>query len=219
MKRQTFSLFSVALVCSIIPIAHAQNLLINGSFEQPNITVNYFGSGSDGLPGWSIGGTGTIGLIQDKTYGDIPYAPDGIQQLIFNPGGTPPGMFIDQTFSTVPGSEYELTFMLGRYAGDDNIALRAEMFSSSNDLLATTDAGPAGADGYGSAQVLDFFATDYSTRLQLTDISSSPSFFTDLLLDNVQVYTISVPEPTSISCLVLGGLVLVAHRRLPIIKR
>ncbi len=119
MKTNLTRCLIAALSAFALVDSHAGNLLTNGSFELPgtNGTVlgyAYYPGGSTALPGWTT-------LLSGVEYGDpsqsdgvIPIylgvAQDGSQYVDLAPVTFTGGGGIQQTFSTVPGQNYEVSF-------------------------------------------------------------------------------------------------------------
>ncbi len=90
------------------PTAFAQQLLLNPSFELPNIGLNnasYFGS----LPGWTVSGPAAL-ISAGYTEGDAtwPAPTDGTQLLDIYSSGA-----ISQSVALSAGKTYSLKFDLG----------------------------------------------------------------------------------------------------------
>src|SRR6185503_6329387 len=94
------------------------NLLLNGSFEQPgNDAVTnyyaYFSEGSSQIPGWTLGLKGVEYLNPNLDPFHIGEAYDGFYCLDLAPVLFIEGGSIEQTIDTEPGKTYDLTFVLG----------------------------------------------------------------------------------------------------------
>ena len=88
-----------------LPIGtRAQNLIVNGSFEQP-VTTSYTTIPPAQLPGWVV--TRATVDVQAGSYWAAPMF-DGAQSLDLD-GSPGPGQ-ISQSFGTVPGATYRLSF-------------------------------------------------------------------------------------------------------------
>ena len=104
--------------------ACGQNLLTNASFELPGAVGTsfgycYFSGGSDGIPGWMT-------LLNGVEYLDPSQSPDGKQQYYLGVAqdgsycvDLPPlsytGGGIQQTFPTLVGQPYEVSFFMGTF--------------------------------------------------------------------------------------------------------
>jgi hypothetical protein len=160
----------------------------NGSFELPVIPANSSQSvaaGSSSLPGWVVGSSGELGLINGLSFGVGPV--DGAQHLGFNGGNTAPSKTISQTFSTAIGQRNIVTFYVGRYgSGSGTMQLQAEVTSGTNEILGTLLGVAPVSPGYGPAQTFTFTATTDSSTLTFRDTSTG-TIGVDVALDNVSV--------------------------------
>jgi len=164
------------------------SVLTNGSFELPPQSP---GSGQD-LPsgstlftGWTVGSIVGMGWQNGASSGVNPV--DGDQQITFNGGNAAPGAYIFQTFSTIVGQTYTVSFYVGRAGGGGGtMSLLAEVTSSTAALLGSLNAIAPSSSGYGSIQTFSFSATTATSTLRFTDTSSATDAV-DVLLDNVSV--------------------------------
>ena len=99
--------FSAAML--VAGSVHA-NLLTNGSFETPTVVSPYIHRNGAELPGWTLFST-YRGTVHFDTSYDI--VTDGTQAVQIEVGGD----WISQTFATVVGQSYTLTFDLTAYSG------------------------------------------------------------------------------------------------------
>ena len=210
----TKALLLVAVALTVPTLAVAA--LINGSFEEPFVASNLNFTGAFSFNGWSAfstgtGGDGNAGIVFGTDYGLTPF--DGNQHFSFNGGNPPPGSYIEQTFSTVPGVSYTVAFGIGRNSAflDPQQSLAAlelisQVFNQTGDLLNFLPAQPSVSIAY-TPTSFSFVANSATSRLRFTDVSASnPN--TDLFIDSVSV----VPEPTA-ALLTIFGLVIVATHR------
>ncbi len=151
--------------------------LANGSFE-------------DGYAGWSVAGS------QELKTATAPYsATDGSKLIAFNTVNSLPGGVLSQTFATIPGATYTITFDAGVLA-----------FNSGSQKLQVTWNNQAGIlfrnftlIGTGNGipqwfpQTATFVADGTFTTLAFRDISATTSTI-DLLLDNILI-TVTPPPP------------------------
>lgn len=141
-------------------------LIINGSFES-----NY--------TGWTTSGNQAI---------DAFAATDGIRRVTFNGRDLTPNAILTQSFATVPGETYTLSFDMGvlSYVKKQQ---KLSLTVSGNTNLLTQTISITGA-GTGSTEwtprTFTFVADRATTNLSFRDRSSSTSGI-DLLLDNVRV--------------------------------
>jgi hypothetical protein len=184
----------------------AQTGFINGSFEIPTLGSNtstlWLPQGSTLLAGWTIGGTGGPVLLADSWPGGYA-AYQGSQWLVFNAGNTARGSTISQTFQTVIGQNYEVSFAAGS-DGFGDVSLTASASASDGTVLATTNCVPP--PGWEMSE-LNFVAT--TTNSTLTFLDTSPSTGgADSTLDDITVTaTNAPPPPTNPPPPVIGGFV------------
>jgi lysophospholipase L1-like esterase len=146
-------------------------VFVNGSFE-------------DDLEGWS--GTGNRVVVPTMTPFYIP--ADGNKLLVFNGGDTLPGGFVFQTFTTIPGQGYVLTFNAGIFSPGTQ-QQKLEVSASGNATLLSQEitlTGISSSAPVWTAQTFSFVADSESTTLRFED-KSDTTFNIDLLLDKVQV--------------------------------
>ncbi|HXZ12499.1 MAG TPA: choice-of-anchor L domain-containing protein [Candidatus Sulfotelmatobacter sp.] len=99
------------------------NLITNGSFETPVIppgTFSNFGSGSDGITGWTVvGAAGGVSIVSGTFSQDgITFpAEDGVQWVDLTGDGTNAVEGVEQTVATTAGTNYVLTFWVGNANG------------------------------------------------------------------------------------------------------
>ena len=141
------------------------------------------------MTGWTVGGTGgAVGLQNGVVDGVSPV--DGAQHIAFNGGDTSPGSTIFQTFTTVVGQEYLVSFNVGRKgSGGGALSLLAEVESSMGAVLATKTTTAPTSPGYGALQNLSFVATTTNSTLTFKDTSTA-TVGVDLLLDNTLVHPV-----------------------------
>jgi uncharacterized repeat protein (TIGR02543 family) len=168
-------------------------VITNGGFESPALPLGgtqVMSPGSTELTGWTIGGSGLLGLINGPALGVNPV--EGLQHIGFNGGDLPPGTVIAQTFNTAIGQTYEVRFFVGRIGGEGPLSLLAEAASSVGAVLGSKSATAPDLPGYGSAQTFTFTAATSTSTLKFTDTSLATAGV-DMLLDDVTVVPISSP--------------------------
>lgn len=202
--RRAVTLCIVSFSLAVITDAHA-NLLINGSFEQgPNSNTNNIPPGSTAISGWIVTRAPIDGEV--STAGGWQ-AADGTHSLDLN--GSPGVGGIAQTFGTVSGQQYQVTFSL---AGNPTTARITSLGVEAAGQSAAFSFNTTGKTLFNMGWVTKswtFAATDSVTTLEF--------FSTDTLdsnigpaLDNVSVA--AVPEPGPIT-LVLSSLVVLGWFR------
>lgn len=179
---------------------------INGSFESPgNVPSGSFVTlpkGSTTLVGWTIAGPNTdsaITLHHGMRLPELDFLPiDGDYAIIFNPGNRLSGDSVAQTFDTVPGADYEVTFYVGRLGADSgSVSLKASVTSSAGQQLAELVAVPP-SHGYGVRQRLVFAATTALSTLFLTDTSTATAAV-DLAIDAVSILPVRTQAQIRVS--------------------
>jgi len=180
------------------------NLLINGSFEIP--TTNYSLIGIGGEPpgfGWTV----TVNNVEVKSnsfYG-FNFTPYGTQLLDLVGTGTGGG--ISQTFSTVGGTVYSLTWA---HAGIGNAtSADVKVVGGVKTLLDVTDTEVGTQNPVFTTTTVTFEASGSSATLSFTDTGGVRD--NGLQLDGVTVT--EAPEPASMALLGAGLLGLAAVRR------
>jgi len=160
----------------------ASSLIINGGFEQPAATVNQGALTS--LPGW------TLSDNVDIYYTDTYPAAEGYQCLDLS-GLTQAGSYIAQSFATVPGQQYHLSFM---YANNCAVAESSGTVRiRGNATLVETTVSHSGstpsAMNYSPFHA-DFTADSSSTELRFTHLTMPTA---GLILDAVRVGVLMPP--------------------------
>jgi hypothetical protein len=148
--------------------AAAPNLIVNGSFETPDVPTGNIGI-FPSIPGWSHqarAGTTSSGIeIQDHVAG-APAAGAGNQFVELDSNG-PSRIF--QDVATSPGSTYRLSFI---YSARPGTAAAENHFRVSAGPAAA-EIGPlaSGAQTSWATRTLDFVATAASSRIEFLDLS------------------------------------------------
>jgi MYXO-CTERM domain-containing protein len=177
---------------TIAPTTQAA-LFTNGGFESPTVSGGFiiFGPGS-GPAGWTYGTDPAApqgGVVWNGDGGPVSPAPSGRQMASLNdPNGTNLGS-ISQTFNTLPGKSYVVSFALSGIAdgGADNYGVNvsatgnAPSFFNFNTGAAANLAVPA-ADAHTYA----FTAAGPSTTLSFSSTNFAHDFYGPVL-DRVQL--------------------------------
>jgi CSLREA domain-containing protein len=141
--------------------------LVNGSFES-------------GFDGWSHSGN-----VRVQTAAMVP---DGSKVLGFNTGNSSVGGVVSQTFTTIPGLTYRLTFHMGVL--DYNFSeQRLEVNVSGGVTLANrvfSMYGTGGGRTVWAVKTVDFTTDSAATTVKFTDRSPTSNGI-DLLLDHVRL--------------------------------
>lgn len=227
--RNTLNPFFAFLLTTITAASAYASPFQNGSFE-----ING-GSGSSTATGWTLTG-GPLNYLSSEGTTDEQWA------AIFNPGSNfTAGAILAQTFDTVPGQIYGVSFDWGNHVANATQRLQIEVrdASTSNQLI-TMGSGTVMTGGGGSATILQntdiFIITDSSgvefevnapapnaefSAFAFTFTAQSGSTtlsFTDQSTgdipssDGILDNVRIVPEPTSLAFLGIGLSALVTRR-------
>jgi len=202
----------------------AQNLLVNGDFEQNDrrTYTNYYASEdlayiplSDAIPGWSF--SHSVDL-----YGPV-HAPQNGSQFLDLVGGGPlsQNFSIQQTFATTAGQSYQLSFF---YGNNEELATTLASFTASliggAVTIWTQDFTHTGDTYYAhdwTSFSFTFVANSSSTTLAFLDTSHFPTNYDPSYtvggstLDNISVVAV-VPESSGIQ----AGLMALAVCLIPV---
>jgi Protein of unknown function (DUF642)/PEP-CTERM motif len=202
------TLCTVLFACALtINNAHA-NLILNGSFEQPNIVPDWvvYDTVLQGIPGWTIA-SGDVDIVQNNILGTAILAHDGEQWIDLN--GNSLGS-IAQLFDTIVGELYALRFFysdnpFNNANGPQFGVEKSGNFTVSDDTTsailtqgAFSHSTTTGSNAnWTDSGLIQFTATGAQTRLAF---SGDPLMLsTGIFLDSVSVNR--VPEPTTIPLL------------------
>jgi hypothetical protein len=222
----TFLLFAL-LTIAVRQETFAQNLLVNGDFEQNDrrTYTNYYTSEDlayipvgDSVPGWSF--SHSVDL-----YGPVHAPQSGSQFLDLVGGGPLSATFsIQQTFATTAGQSYQLSFF---YGNNEQLAAALASFTASLTggavTIWTQDFTHTGDTYYAhdwTSFSLTFVANSSSTTLKFLDTSHFPTNYDPsytvggTTLDNISVVAV-VPEAGGIG----AGLAALAVCLIPIAAR
>jgi choice-of-anchor C domain-containing protein len=194
-KARMRKFFLAAVLFSPL-LASATNLIQNGDFESYSPTFSGYSvvnAGSSELTGWTVGGTsvdvikGSYGAIQGNSI-----------DLLGSPG---PGS-LSQTFATVSGQNYLLTFDLSANgSGGDSKALTVNFGGAVGNFF--------GSNAAVASKTLSFTANSAESTLSF---ASALNGISGAVIDNVAVS--AVPEPESYAMLLAGlGLIGAAVKR------
>ncbi len=169
--------------------AHA-DLITNGTFTT---------AGLPSLAGWTASSSG-IGTSSESGFsiccGGTNARANNLAQ--FGGGGTSNGT-LSQTFATVVGQLYNLSFMYGTFGDNETQSLAVTVGN-----LTTSVSDPTGTSNFSNlfnAESFTFTATAAISTLLFRDTSTSGSS-ADGLLESVSAT--AVPEPSSVGVLGLG---------------
>ena len=210
------------LMASALPFlasaAHAQ-AFHNGSFELPGVaagTQKDISSTADAPTGWVPGGTlGGFSLFYEGTGSFSVIPQDGANVIGFGGNGNN-GATLSQTFDTLVGDSYTVTFYTAaQQIGNGPQSFKAEAFNGSVSLGNISGAIPESANWV--LHSFTFDAAGTSSRLTFTDTSNGGAAVNiNWALDNVGVKDGSapaVPEPGTWALMAAGLSAMVALGR------
>lgn len=209
------SVFYAAFL-SATSLAHA-NLLTNGSFETPTVTVGgftIFGTGSALITGWTVTGPqGTaVGIVSGSfaQNGVTFQALDGIQWLDLTGLNSNSTEGVSQAVATTSGHVYQLSYFIGNTTGGGIFGSTSTVNVFLNGVQTFND-----TNSNASASSLNWapFSHTFTANSALTTLlfqNGDPSGDNSNGLDNVVLLDIgsgpgnSVPEPASLELFVVG---------------
>ncbi|MFZ4574478.1 MAG: DUF642 domain-containing protein [Phycisphaerales bacterium] len=207
---------ALAWMAAAPTVASGQNLLLNESFENPAFTGSHrqYWAPSAGVPHWTVSGFGNIVIHHAPDAGidtgnpTFNFAHHGDNYLDLS--GTGSQATISQSFQTVIGEMYELSFCIG--ASDDQLpaATIGVRLDGASPLLNTALTPPAPAFNIVWApQSFAFVADATTTTLSfqgLSGIDDNASY-----VDSCSV--VLVPAPGAAALVGLAGLIGLRRRR------
>jgi hypothetical protein len=186
---------------SVVP-APVANIgpFVNGSFETPVVTNGndqYLPPGSTWLTGWMVGGTVGQVFVFNAPFAGLS-AVDGQQWVVFDSQISPPGGELSQTFSTILGETYLLTYSEAPalyYSYPPSKSLSATVCAADGTFLAGNESlfTPPYATTWSTVR-LTFTAKTTGTTLLFTD-TSVPAYDTSVALDAVSVVALPTNSP------------------------
>jgi hypothetical protein len=165
------------------------------------------GNFTSGLTGWTA--TGNVTTTTVPYFGLASNFPSGTVFAVFNAGNATPNGVISQSFSTVAGTNYSLSFDYGSNGAAQTII--AALANTAGATVLANQSDTANGSGTLSAYSLTFTAVSSSTTLSFSDYTGNPTANTDGGLYGVSVQ--AVPEPESLALLAIGTGSLLARRR------
>lgn len=211
LKRLVFS-FSILFASAGLSSVSAVELINNGGFE----TGNY--------SGWTINFTPVNNaalIVTNATFGE-PRVHSGTYAVNFNANSVPATAVLEQTFATLLGATYQVSFWFGAVslASNPNVpSINSEIFGANGlTVLASHNYSVVGnhpAIPYVNEQ-FTFVANGTQATLRLSD-TTTQSGALDGVLDDVSVFLLAspVPEPSTWAMMILGfaGVGFMAYRR------
>lgn len=183
-----------------VQVGHGQStasLLINGSFEQGPAVGRFLNlaAGNKSLPGWIVTGEGV-----DYVSTGYWISSDGSRAIDLDGSArsrqTPPYAQggIAQTFATIPGTQYRVTFDL---AGNPNQLPYIKRFQVSaagqSAELSFNATGKNGRNMGWQAALWTFMASEAATTLEFKSLTTSPQTGFGAAIDNVSVVPDKAP--------------------------
>jgi hypothetical protein len=191
-----FAVFSNAqgtAATSVANLAVTGLAFVNGSFENPlesSGTVLPVNPGDNWLTGWSVGGPGGV-IIGFRNGSAGSFGPfDGQQWIYFGGIPAPTGGWLAQTFTTVVGCPYVVTYYVGE-SGVGTFGLSGAAYDAVGNVLTSNRCVPVSAT-WTQCQ-LSFTAATTNTTLVFKDTSTADINGGDPGLDAITV----TPVPTA----------------------
>jgi len=172
---------SVLLIATALNL-DAQNLLVNGSFEQqlligPGAVTRT--PGATNLLGWSIGGAGSLYQVFPDANSLSPIA--GSQYVDFNGKN----VSLSQSFPTMVGETYEVRFAIGRFQSFTSLQIDAVLCNGESGEIITSITASATTNTGWNMKMFRFIAMTSTSSLQFTNATANVNV--DLELDDVTV--------------------------------
>ena len=201
---------AIALTLGVVVASTASaqdNLVVNGSFENPAINRNFvfYPQGSTGITGWTVTAPTSsrgVDIVNSTGYNNPNWAFAGLQSVDL--AGSPGRGGIQQSLPTVTGQSYTLSFALSTN-GFPSTPVTASVSILWGGTLVDTLTSPA----FGTWQTYTYNVVGgVGTSTLLSFVGNTDGSF-GTLLDNVVV----IPSPSAATLLGLGGLLAARRRR------
>jgi len=162
------------------PDAPGCNLLVNGGFELPVVSRDAYSTDPAFLPGWTLSAGGNQFFLENGMPFAVSRHVEGAQSVCLNGDGVP--VFIEQTFATVAGKAYNLTFYLTdeQVAGPSPAAVLVDIADFQTTFDRTKDRGFV-------KKTLHFVAPTSTTTLRITDKTPASAPINNPIIDDVVI--------------------------------
>jgi hypothetical protein len=197
---------AIAACALLLADAQATELLVNGSFESPQVSYSRYGAGSTAITGWTTVLSG-VEAFSPSALG-FGAAADGLMVVdlanyTFSAGG------LEQTVATVPGQAYDVGFFAGNSlsSGRTGTGIVKVTIDGTTTLQFDTAVATSATLAW-AARSFSFVATDDATTIRFWNDQNANQYFA--LLDGVGV-TAAVPEPATWALLGVGAALLLSR--------
>ena len=217
MKKITLAMAIMGL--GLATNASAANLLVNGSFEAAPSGNTILPGGSAAIPGWTTTNEG-VEWFTSLPFGGAAKDGTSVIDLAWYVSNGTPGGGIKQSFATVVGESYTLSFygMTANSFGRDGTGVIDLLITGSIDAqFGVKHLAPTWTVDDWQLFTKTFVASSVTTTVEFRNRQNAFQHFA--LVDAVSVVQSSVPEPTSWA-LMIGGLAVVGGlmRKRPAMK-
>jgi len=198
-----FATFSAMCGCVSNHAAQFQN----GSFESRTASLTNLSIGDTTLPGWTVGGTEANISWSNRGF-------NSAHSLQFGPIAATSAQWIEQTFDTIPGAEYRLSFVGDGYNYDGIVGVTVTVSDRGGQTLTNRDVAIGGTASmpWISGGKFNFTALSESTTVRFTYLERSAQSAT-FLLDDVEITpTAAMLGITSYPAIKVAGLLYAEYR-------